>query len=231
MYSLSLFCFLYLLLTLHCWKRTRNVAEQLKQRDRVQRQAFEEIIHQYNHLLEKSNLQAVLSERYQLDKYDFQNRHDGSPGVDSSRSDTLQQEMLHKKRGELAQSVIELYHQIQQKDKEIKSNEAKMQEYQRPITELKGECRELRGQLQDLEQANQTLKDEYDAPPITFGALEEKLWRTTNDNQELVSLWMAEKSQEANKLNAENETASERRRAKLQKELADAAKEPLPMAA
>ena len=80
-----------------------------------------------------------------------------------------------------------------------------MQEYQRQIAELEGECRELRGQLQDLEQANQTLKDEYDALQITFGALEEKLRRTTDDNQELVSRWMAEKSQEANKLNAENE--------------------------
>ncbi|KAK6297104.1 hypothetical protein J4Q44_G00332460 [Coregonus suidteri] len=222
------------------WKR--HVAEQLKQRDRVQRQAFEEIIHQYNRLLEKSDLQAVLSERYQSDKYDFQNRHDSSPGVDSSRSDNLQQEMakmrirhqeelteLHKKRGELAQSVIELNHQIQQKDKEIQRNEAKMQEYQRQIAELEGECRELRGQLQDLEQANQTLKDEYDALQITFGALEEKLRRTTDDNQELVSRWMAEKSQEANKLNAENEKDCKRRQAKLQKELADAAKEPLPM--
>uniref|UniRef100_A0A673ZKP2 ATG16 autophagy related 16-like 1 (S. cerevisiae) n=1 Tax=Salmo trutta TaxID=8032 RepID=A0A673ZKP2_SALTR len=211
------------------WKR--HVGEQLKQRDRVQRQAFEEIIHQYNRLLEKSDLQAVLSERYQSDKYDFQNRHDGSPGADSSRSDNLQQEMaqmrirhqeelteLHKKRGELAQSVIELNHQIQQKDKEIQCNE----EYQRQIAELEGECRELRGQLQDLEQANQTLKDEYDALQITFGALEEKLRRTTDDNQELVSRWMAEKSQEANKLNAENEKDCKRRQAKLQKELADA---------
>uniref|UniRef100_A0A6Q2YES3 APG16-like 1 n=1 Tax=Esox lucius TaxID=8010 RepID=A0A6Q2YES3_ESOLU len=194
------------------WKR--HVVEQLKQRDRVQRHAFEEIIHQYNRLLEKSDLQTVLSERYQSDKYDLQNRHDSSPGLDLSRNDSLQQEMaqmrirhqeelteLHKKRGELAQSVIELNHQIQQKDKEIQSNE----EYQRQIAELEGECRELRGKLQDLEQANQTLKDEYDALQITFGALEEKLRRTTDDNQELVSRWMAEKSQEANKLNAENE--------------------------
>uniref|UniRef100_A0A8C9ZY83 ATG16 autophagy related 16-like 1 (S. cerevisiae) n=1 Tax=Sander lucioperca TaxID=283035 RepID=A0A8C9ZY83_SANLU len=114
---------------------------------------------------------------------------------------------LHKKRGELAQSVIELNNQIQMKDKEIQSNEAKS----------------------DLERANQTLKDEYDALQITFSALEEKLRKTTEDNQELVSRWMAEKAQEANKLNAENEKDSRRRQAKLQKELADAAKEPLPI--
>ncbi|XP_030632837.1 autophagy-related protein 16-1 isoform X3 [Chanos chanos] len=222
------------------WKR--HVAEQLKQRDRVQRQAFEEIIQQYNRLLEKSDLQAVLSERLQSEKYDTQNRHDLSPGSESSRTDALQQEMaqirikhqeelteLHKKRGELAQSVIELNNQIQQKDKEIQNNEAKMLEYQRRISQLEGECRELRTSLQDLERANQTLKDEYDALQITFSALEEKLRRTTEDNQELVTRWMAEKAQEANRLNAENEKDSRRRQAKLQKELADAAKEPLPI--
>ncbi|XP_062329941.1 autophagy-related protein 16-1 isoform X1 [Osmerus eperlanus] len=221
------------------WKK--HIAEQLKQRDRVQRQAFEEIIHQYNRLLEKSDLQTVLSERYQTDKYDLQSRHEASPGADTTRNDALQQEMaqmrikhqeelteLHKKRGELAQSVIELNNQIQQKDKEIQSNEAKMLEYQQQIAKLEGDCKELHNYLQDLERANQTLKDEYDALQITFSALEEKLRRTTEDNQELVSRWMAEKSQEANRLNAENEKDCRRRQAKLQKELADAAKEPLP---
>ncbi|KPP58401.1 autophagy-related protein 16-1-like, partial [Scleropages formosus] len=178
------------------WKR--HIAEQLKLRDRLQRQAFEEIIQQYNRLLEKSDLQAVLSERLQTDKFDLQSRQDLSPGVDAGRSDALLQEMaqirirhqeelteLHKKRGELAQNVIQLNNQLQQKDKEIQSNEAKMQEYQQRIAELEGECRELRSSLQDLERANQTLKDEYDALQITFSALEEKLRRTTEDNQEL----------------------------------------------
>ncbi|XP_034459508.1 autophagy-related protein 16-1 isoform X1 [Hippoglossus hippoglossus] len=220
------------------WKR--HISDQLKLRDRVQRHAFEEIIHHYHRLLEKSDLQAVLTERYQTDKYDVQ--RESSAGTDSSRSDALQQEMalmrikhqeelteLHKKRGELAQSVIELNNQIQQKDKEIQSNEAKMLEFQQQIKDLEGDCRELRSFLQDLERANQTLKDEYDALQITFSALEEKLRKTTEDNQELVSRWMAEKAQEANKLNAENEKDSRRRQAKLQKELADAAKEPLPI--
>uniref|UniRef100_A0A671NN32 Autophagy-related protein 16-1-like n=1 Tax=Sinocyclocheilus anshuiensis TaxID=1608454 RepID=A0A671NN32_9TELE len=201
------------------WKR--HVVEQLKQRDRVQRQAFEEIIHQYNRLLEKSDLQVVFSEHLQTEKYEQQNRHDLSPGVEGGRSDSLQQEMaqmrikhqeelteLHKKRGELAQSVIELNNQIQQKDKEIQSNEAKMLEYQQQISRMEGECRELRNSLADLERANQTLRDEYDALQITFSALEEKLRKTTEDNQELVTRWMAEKAQEANKLNAENEKDS-----------------------
>uniref|UniRef100_A0A673MAV6 APG16-like 1 n=1 Tax=Sinocyclocheilus rhinocerous TaxID=307959 RepID=A0A673MAV6_9TELE len=192
------------------WKR--HVVEQLKQRDRVQRQAFEEIIHQYNRLLEKSDLQVVFSERLQTEKYEQQNRHDLRCSWEN---------FLHH--------VIELNNQIQQKDKEIQSNEAKMLEYQQQISRLEGECRELRNSLADLERANQTLRDEYDALQITFSALEEKLRKTTEDNQELVTRWMAEKAQEANKLNAENEKDSRRRQAKLQKELADAAKEPLPI--
>ncbi|XP_064197221.1 autophagy-related protein 16-1-like [Anguilla rostrata] len=198
------------------WKK--HIADQLKQRDRVQRQAFEEIIHQYNRLLEKSDLQAVWSERLQTDKFDHQNRHDLSPAAEAGRGDALLQEMaqirirhqeelteLHKKRGELAQNVIELNNLIQLKDKEIQTNEAQILQYQRRISELEAECRGLGGSLQDLERANQTLRDEYDALQITFGALEEKLRRATEDNQELVSRWMAEKAQEANLLNAENE--------------------------
>uniref|UniRef100_A0A8D3BX37 Autophagy related 16 like 1 n=1 Tax=Scophthalmus maximus TaxID=52904 RepID=A0A8D3BX37_SCOMX len=197
------------------WKR--HISEQLKLRDRVQRQAFEE-------LMSSPVLSDVLSCLLTVSVLCF------SASSDSSRGDALLQEMsqmrikhqeelteLHKKRGELAQSVIELNNQIQQKDKEIQSNEAKERE-----------CVCVRAR-DDLERANQTLKDEYDALQITFSALEEKLRKTTEDNQELVSRWMAEKAQEANKLNAENEKDSRRRQAKLQKELADAAKEPLPI--
>ncbi|XP_074955531.1 autophagy-related protein 16-1 isoform X6 [Phalacrocorax aristotelis] len=222
------------------WKR--HIAAELRRRDRLQRQAFEEIIGQYNKLLEKSDLHAVLADKLQAEKYDMQSRHEISPGHDSTWNDAQLQELaqlkikhqeelteLHKKRGELAQSVIDLNNQMQQKDKEMQMNEAKIAEYLQKISELETECQELRSKLQDLERANQTLKDEYDALQITFNALEEKLRKTTEDNQELVSRWMAEKAQEANRLNAENEKDSRRRQARLQKELAEAAKEPLPV--
>ncbi|XP_027734174.1 autophagy-related protein 16-1 isoform X6 [Empidonax traillii] len=224
------------------WKR--HIAAELRRRDRLQRQAFEEIIVQYNKLLEKSDLHAVLADKLQAEKYDIQNRHEisCSPGHDGTWNDAQLQELaqlkikhqeelteLHKKRGELAQSVIDLNNQMQQKDKEMQMNEAKIAEYLQKISDLETECQELRSKLQDLERANQTLKDEYDALQITFNALEEKLRKTTEDNQELVSRWMAEKAQEANRLNAENEKDSRRRQARLQKELAEAAKEPLPV--
>ncbi|XP_066475698.1 autophagy-related protein 16-1 isoform X1 [Tiliqua scincoides] len=226
--------------SLPAWKR--HVLDELRRRDRLQRQAFEEIILQYNRLLEKSDLHSVFADKLQVEKYDLPGRHESSPGHDGARNDTHLQEIaqlrikhqeelteLHKKRGELAQSVIDLNNQIQQKDKEMLMNDAKIAEYLQKIAELETECQDLRNKLQDLERANQTLKDEYDALQITFTALEEKLRKTTEDNQELVTRWMAEKAQEANRLNAENEKDSRRRQAKLQKELAEAAKEPLPI--
>uniref|UniRef100_UPI00398E9EDA autophagy-related protein 16-1 isoform X2 n=1 Tax=Pristiophorus japonicus TaxID=55135 RepID=UPI00398E9EDA len=219
------------------WRR--HISEQLQLRDRLQRQAFEELIQAYNKLLEKSDLQTVLAERFQGEKYELHNRHDISPASDGARNATMhevaqmrirhQEELteLHKKRGELAQNVIELNSQLQQKDKEIHANEVKMTEYEKQIQQLSSECQELRNKLQELEQANQTLKDEYDALQITFTALEEKLRKTSDENRELISRWMAEKAQEANRLNAENEKDTWRRQAKLKKDLADAAKEPL----
>ncbi|KAM7105585.1 autophagy-related protein 16-1 isoform 5-T5 [Molossus nigricans] len=222
------------------WKR--HISEELRRRDRLQRQAFEEIILQYNKLLEKSDLHSVLAQKLQAEKPDIPNRHEISPGHDGAWSDGQLQEMaqlkmrhqeelteLHKKRGELAQLVIDLNNQMQQKDREMQMNEAKIAECLQTISDLETECQELRSKLQDLERANQTLKDEYDALQITFTALEEKLRKTSEENQELVTRWMAEKAQEANRLNAENEKDSRRRQARLQKELAEAAKEPLPV--
>lgn len=215
------------------------ISKELKRRDREQCQPFEDLIFQYNKLLEKSDLQSVLADKLQTDKYD-QSRHDISPGPDGMRHESLLQDMaqmrikhqeeltdLHKKRGELAQTVIELNNQMQQRDKEIQANKERIDEYQRTISELQTDCQDLRNKVQELERVNQTLKDEYDALQITFNALEEKLRKTTEDNQELVSRWMAEKAQEANRLNAENEKDTKRRQARLQKELAEAAKEPV----
>ncbi|XP_059678950.1 autophagy-related protein 16-1 isoform X6 [Gavia stellata] len=56
------------------WKR--HIAAELRRRDRLQRQAFEEIIGQYNKLLEKSDLHAVLADKLQAEKYDMQSRHE-----------------------------------------------------------------------------------------------------------------------------------------------------------
>uniref|UniRef100_A0A4W3HZA8 ATG16 autophagy related 16-like 1 (S. cerevisiae) n=1 Tax=Callorhinchus milii TaxID=7868 RepID=A0A4W3HZA8_CALMI len=173
-------------------------------------------------------------DEFQGDKYDLHNRHDISPGSDNMRNESLAQEVsqmrirhqeelteLHKKRGEvcvLAWDPVNISFSI---------CFFRMLEYEKQIQQLQVECQDLRNNLQDLGQANQTLKDEYDALQITFNALEEKLRKTSDENRELITRWMAEKAQEANRLNAENDKDTWRRQAKLKKELAEAAKEPL----
>uniref|UniRef100_A0A8C5E781 Autophagy-related protein 16 domain-containing protein n=1 Tax=Gouania willdenowi TaxID=441366 RepID=A0A8C5E781_GOUWI len=214
-----------------CWWK-KHVTEQLKIRDKTQRHNYEEIIHQCEHTHTHTRRGRGSSLNYPISSRVPSDAGRSELQTEMSQMRIKHQEELtelHKKRGELAQTVIELNNQIQVKDKEIQHNEAKMLEFQEQICGLEGECKELRSCLQDLQQANETLKDEYDALQITFCALEEKLRKTCEDNQELVSRWMAEKAQEANKLNAENEKDTRRRQAKLQKDLADAAKEPLPV--
>uniref|UniRef100_A0A3P9QCN3 ATG16 autophagy related 16-like 1 (S. cerevisiae) n=1 Tax=Poecilia reticulata TaxID=8081 RepID=A0A3P9QCN3_POERE len=129
------------------WKR--HISDQLKLRDRVQRHTFEEIVQQSLFLFPV----FLLSPSFLVCPHPL--------SLDASRSDSLHQEMsqmrirhqeelteLHKKRGELAQTVIELNNQIQQKDREIQSNEARMLEYQQQIAGLDGDCRDLRSSLQ-----------------------------------------------------------------------------------
>uniref|UniRef100_A0A4W3I794 ATG16 autophagy related 16-like 1 (S. cerevisiae) n=1 Tax=Callorhinchus milii TaxID=7868 RepID=A0A4W3I794_CALMI len=166
-------------------------------------------------LLDKSDLQAVLAERLQSEKCELQNI---SPTLDRVPDETLLEQgtqihihqqvelrELYQKRGHLAQSMIELNSKLQQKDREIQTNEAKMVEYHKRIKKLETECRELRNNLQELERANHTLKNEYNTLQITFSTLEESLQKMADENHELITRWITEKAQDTNKLTVEKE--------------------------
>ncbi|XP_067851639.1 uncharacterized protein [Heptranchias perlo] len=194
------------------------MAEQQRLRERLERQALGALLGGYSKLLDKSDLQAALAERLQSEKCDLQNI---SPALDGTQNEILlqqgnqiwirQQDELterHKNHGDLAQSMIELNSRLQQKDREILTNEAKMVEYHKRIKKLEIECRELRTNLQDLERANHTLKNEYNTLHITFSTLEERLQKMANENRELITRWMNENSQDTNRLNTENEKDS-----------------------
>ncbi|XP_067898057.1 uncharacterized protein [Heterodontus francisci] len=143
-----------------------------------------------------------------------------SPALDGTQNEMLQQGTqtwirqqdklteLHKDRGDLAQSMIELNSRLQQKDREILTNEAKMVEYHKRIKKLEVECRELRTNLQDLERANHTLKNEYSTLHVTFSTLEERLQKMADENHELITRWMNKKTQDTSRLNTENEKGS-----------------------
>uniref|UniRef100_A0A8C4N8M1 ATG16 autophagy related 16-like 1 (S. cerevisiae) n=1 Tax=Eptatretus burgeri TaxID=7764 RepID=A0A8C4N8M1_EPTBU len=112
-------------------------------------------------------------------------------------------------------------------DKEKELQEVLMEQGKKHEARLQGEVQRLQADLAELRKANQTLKDEYEALQMACTALEEKLRGTEEDNRELIARWMAEKSHEADRMNSENEKDTRKRQAKLTKELADAAQEPV----
>ena len=69
------------------------------------------------------------------------------------------------------------------------------------------------------------LGDEQQALQLAFTSLECKFRKLQEENNDLVSRWMALKSRDADKMNAENDKVLEQKNLKMQKELAEAARE------
>ncbi|XP_078474185.1 autophagy-related protein 16-1 isoform X2 [Lampetra planeri] len=214
------------------WRR--SIARQLRQRDRGSRDAFGELIQRYTRLLEKADLQSLLSERLQKETHDGQGHaetssHDGaSQGAEISALRMKHQEeltTLHKIRGELAQDVIELNHKLSAKEQQLQEMQTRLAESEVRAGGLQAEVDRLRAELAELQAATQTVKDEYEALQMACTALESRLRRVEEDNRELVARWMAEKAIEADRVNTENEKDTRRRQEKLRKELAEAAQE------
>uniref|UniRef100_UPI00358EC5A4 autophagy-related protein 16-1-like n=1 Tax=Myxine glutinosa TaxID=7769 RepID=UPI00358EC5A4 len=216
------------------WKE--QIWMSLVERDRVEKECFQDLIISYNRLLEKSDFQSMLAERLQKEKCDLQNNivpGELSDGMKVHETAVLrmkhQQELteLHKLRGELAQNVITLNSKLTEKEKELQEVLSRVEHGKKHEALLQAEVQCLRAELAELHNANQTLKDEYEALQMACTALEEKLRRTEEENRELIARWMAEKSHEADLMNSENDKDTRKRQAKLKKELADAAQEPV----
>ncbi|XP_020370172.2 uncharacterized protein LOC109914975 isoform X1 [Rhincodon typus] len=190
----------------------------MAERERLERQSLGALLGGYSKLMDKCDLQAALTDKLQGEKCDQQTTR---PALQRTQNEMLlqkgtqtwiqqQDELMefHKNRGDLTQSMIELNSRLQQKDREILTNETKMVEYHKRIKRLEVECQELRTNLQDLERANHTLKNEYNALHITFSTLEERLQKMAVENHELITRWLSEKTQGTNRLNTENEKDS-----------------------
>ncbi|XP_043557817.1 uncharacterized protein LOC122555765 isoform X2 [Chiloscyllium plagiosum] len=190
----------------------------MAERERLERQSLGALFGAYGKLLDKCDLQAALTDRLRVEKCDLQTIRPALQGTPNeillqkgTQTWIQQQDELmefHKNRGDLTQSMIELNSRLQQKDREILTNEAKMVEYHKRIKRLEVECQELRTNLQDLERANHVLKNEYNTLHITFSTLEERLQKMADENRELITRWMSEKTQDTNRLSTENEKDS-----------------------
>ncbi|KAH7961009.1 hypothetical protein HPB52_000768 [Rhipicephalus sanguineus] len=71
------------------------------------------------------------------------------------------------------------------------------------------------------------LRDEHEALQLAYNSLERNLNTLERDHQDLIKRWMALKSRDADKLNAENERMLRLKQAQVKRDLEDAAREPV----
>ncbi|KAL5005455.1 hypothetical protein ScPMuIL_018911 [Solemya velum] len=222
------------------WKE--NILDQLKRRNRRQRQLFQDLIQSHNKLFEnatslkaKNVHLAVETEKLKEENLSLQIKAEtGGSGLHGSGSALLEQKLfrlqeelteLHRKRGENSQQIIDLKNVLQEKEKELQLKDSKLSDAESNTISLKNAIRHLESTILELEATNQMLKDEHQALQLAFAALEEKYRKCQEENGELVARWMDLKSKDADKLNEENDVVVKRRQAQLKRELEEAAKE------
>ncbi|XP_066266128.1 autophagy-related protein 16-1-like isoform X1 [Branchiostoma lanceolatum] len=226
------------------WKQTLLL--RLRDRNRVQTHFFADVIHAHNKLFESAdtlksqNVQLQLqTERLKQDKLDLEVKVlDTSANSGTGKGEKtqaleqklfkLQEELteLHRRKGENSQQIIDLNSALQEKEKILTEKENKLLDTETHLEALKAECRNLEQAILEKDALHQALRDEHQALQMTFSALEDKLRKTQAENQELVERWLQQKSRDADKMNFENDQMARKRQAKLQRELAEAAKEP-----
>ncbi|XP_060070628.1 autophagy-related protein 16-1-like [Ylistrum balloti] len=225
------------------WKE--NLLLQLKCRNKRQKQPFEGLIQSHNKLFENAtslkskNVHLTLeTEKLKEENLSLQIKVEsggGSGGGNAGDKNSnlehklykLQEELteLHRKRSENAQQIIDLNTALQEKEKELQAKDNRLSDATATELAMKNAIKNLEHTIMELEATNQMLKDEHQALQLAFTALEEKYRKAQEDNRELVERWMDQKSKDADKLNAENDYVMRRRQAKLQKDLAEAARE------
>ncbi|CAH1781563.1 unnamed protein product, partial [Owenia fusiformis] len=221
----------------------KDILSQLRHRNQHQRESYAPLIQAHNKLFDNSEslknknvALTVETEKLKRENLELQLKADkGGGGVASSETVQalekqlyeLQKELtdLHRKKGENAQQIIDLNHVLQEKEKELNNIEQKLYESENKGLALRSAVTDLEATIMELEATNQMLKDEQQALQLAFSALEERYRKCQEDNNDLVSRWMALKSVEADKFNAENHKKFEMQQKRIKDELTKASEE------
>ncbi|XP_022238342.1 autophagy-related protein 16-1-like isoform X1 [Limulus polyphemus] len=220
----------------------KHILAQLQERKKEESAAFQDLISFCNHLFEgvdilrAQNVQlTVQKERLQQENLDVQARESGT-GKSNEKTMTLEKKVyqlqeelteLHRRKGEHTQQLIDLRNMLEEKEKELSSKISRLQDTEAALSALRLACKNLEQTIIEQESANQILKDEYEALQLAFSSLEQKHQKLEKDHSDLITRWMAHKAKDADRLNAENERVVRVKQAQLQKELEEAAKEPV----
>ncbi|XP_054709312.1 autophagy-related protein 16-1-like [Uloborus diversus] len=134
---------------------------------------------------------------------------------------------LHKQKGEFAQQVITLRNAVDEKEKEIALKNSQIVELEASLSATEQLLKKLQQRIAETDHNLQFIRDEYDALLITYSSVEEKKLKLEKENQELIARLIELKAVDADRLNAETELFQRNKQAKLQKELEEAAREPV----
>ncbi|CAL7940179.1 unnamed protein product [Xylocopa violacea] len=235
------------------WRK--DLILQLQERNRKQTYCFADLISLHNRLFENAN--TLRGENIQLTIANETLRREavsGTPGLSVNtdlEARLLKQAeelaMLHKRKGEHTQQIVDLNNKLQEMMKELQAKETSLAESLELNANLRLEISKCLSRERELESLNQMLKDEHQALQLAFASLEEKLRKVQEENRQLIERLIKYKTRDAEKVNEENDnflnesfssptaflmhTISKfgKRQAKMQKELEDAARDTRPV--
>ncbi|KAK0161208.1 hypothetical protein PV327_009703 [Microctonus hyperodae] len=196
------------------WRKT--IITQLRNRNRLQTHSFSDLICLHNRLFEIAN--TLRMENLQLTISIEKLRCDIASGCGGGGNNTnntalearllAQAEeltMLHRRRGEHAQKIVDLNNKMQELMKDIHSKESSLAESMELNVSLRRDLASSLNKERELVGANQMLRDEYQALQLAFASLEEKLRKSQEENRQLVERLIKCKAKDAEKMNEEND--------------------------
>lgn len=217
------------------WRK--DLISQLRERNRSQTNCFADLISLHNRLFESAN--TLRNTNMQLTianetlRREAANGNIGTGGNSDLEARLLKQAeelaMLHKRKGEHTQQIVDLNNKLQEITKELQAKEISLAESLETNANLRLEITKCLGREKETESINQMLKDEHQALQLAFASLEEKLRKTQEENRQLIERLIKYKARDAEKMNEENDNFLRKRQAKMQKELEDAARDTRPV--
>lgn len=220
------------------WRQ--QILKSLQDRNNTQCKQFEDIIVFSTQLFERvdslraNNVQlTVQKERLQQENLQLQMNTESSLGKPRAALETkiyqLQEEMteLLRHKSEHSQQLIDAKNSLEEKERQLNLKDARIQEYEAEVDLLRERLSTTAKELQDMKDSNQLLRDEHEALQLAYNSLERNLNTLERDHQDLIKRWMALKSRDADKLNAENERMLRLKQAQVKRDLEDAAREPV----
>ncbi|XP_064455612.1 autophagy-related protein 16-1-like [Ornithodoros turicata] len=217
-----------------------DILKSLQERKNIECKQFEDLVAFSSHLFDRvdvlkgENVQlTVQKERLQQENLQLQTHPESSLGKPRTALEDkvfqLQEEMteLLRRKSEHSQQLIDLKVAVEEKERHLQQKDTRIAKLEQEVSSLTETLKATQKDLQEMQDANQLLRDEHSALQLAYASKENSMFRLEREHQDLITRWMALKSRDADKLNAENERMLRMKHAKLKKELEDAAKEPV----